>query len=570
MDYVGQRAAVSHAQFAAQRTKDAIVDRLRERSGGRPTVDLEAPDVRINVFARGAGCSVSIDLAGDSLHRRGWRKHAGLAPLRETTAASMLVDAGWTAMAKDGAAFVDPMAGSGTFVFEALAIAADIAPGVLRQRFGFHGWLGHEPELFTTIRDDARRRADEGLAGLSNRFVAADAEANVIAIARDNASAIGWEDKIDFEVCRVDEWTTAPAARGLLVTNPPYGQRMGGPAGARKTAGELGRTLGTVFPGWRACVLLGDERLVHVLGTTPESTRPIDNGTIEALSVTMEIGGLSDQAELVQSFANRLKKNKKKLRAWLKRDAVSCYRLYDGDIPEANVAVDCYGDWVHVQEYEAPPTVDAEVARARFEAIVRALPAALGVPAERVVVKQRRRQRGSSQYEKQGDAGARILVEEGGHRFWVNLEDYLDTGLFLDHRPVRALVAQLVAERTTPSFLNLFSYTSTATVYAIAAGANRTTSVDLSNTYLAWSRDNFSLADVTGTGHRLVKEDVRRLLSQDRREYDVILLDPPTFSTSKAMQGTLDILRDHAALIDAAMRRLAPGGELIFSTNSRC
>lgn len=573
VDYVAQRAAVSHAQFGAQRTKDAIVDRMRDTLGVRPNVDLNAPDLRINVFARGAGCSVAIDLAGESLHRRGWRPRAGLAPLRETTAASMLLEAGWPQMAEAGDAFVDPMAGSGTFVFEALSIAADIAPGIKRARFGLMGWKGHDAALWQTLTDEAAQRAEAGRAKLRNKIVAADAEPTVLEIAKRNAEAVGWDSHIEFQVRRLDEWTSPPHARGLLATNPPYGQRLGGPVGARRVTAELGRTLSRVFTGWRASVLLGDERLVHLLGTTPDATRPVDNGTIEALSVTLTVQPEPELSELARAFVNRIKKNQRKLKAWLKRDGVTCYRVYDADIPEANVAVDRYGEWAHVSEYEAPSTVDAEVARRRFEELLAALPHAIGVGAEHIVAKQRRRQRGTSQYDKRGDDGIRLVVHEGGHRFWVNLEDYLDTGLFLDHRPVRALIAELVAARPRPSFLNLFCYTSTATIYAIAAGAAKTTSVDLSNTYLAWSRDNMVLsgagAGAGGSAHQFVKEDARRFLERDGRRFDVILLDPPTFSTSKAMEGTLDVQRDHPQLVAAAMARLAAGGELIFSTNAR-
>ena len=568
VDFVGQRSTITHGQFGAQRTKDGIVDRLRNETGARPDVDLDDPDLRVNVFSRGAGCSVAIDLSGAGLHRRGWRTRAGVAPLRETVAATMLRDAGWAELAKEGAAFVDPMAGSATIVFEALAIAADVAPGLRREKFGFHGWKGHDASVWQALVEDAEARAEAGLGGLRSVFVAADEDPTVIETARANAEAVGWADRIAFEVRSLDAWTEAPASRGLVATNPPYGHRLGGRAEARRAAGALGRCLSRVFSGWRANVLLGDERLVHVLGSMPEAVHPLDNGTIEASAVVLEVGSTSHD-ELRRAVTNRLEKNRRKLKSWLRKSGVSCYRIYDADIPEANVAIDRYEDWAVVQEYEAPASVDPAVAEARLHAVLQAVPAGLRVDAEHVVLKTRRRQRGKAQYEKQADFGVRLKAREGGHEFWVNLEDYLDTGLFLDHRPVRELVAELIAERDRPSFLNLFAYTSTATVYAIGAGARRTTSVDLSNTYLDWSRDNLDLAGADGRHHELVRADVRRFLADDRNRYDVILLDPPTFSSSKKMKGTLDIQRDHASLIEAAMSRLAPEGELIFSTNAR-
>jgi len=480
----------------------------------------------------------------------------------------MLRDAGWAEMAAQGAAFVDPMAGSGTLVFEALAIAADVAPGLKRERFGFHGWRGHDAAVWRGLLEDAQARADAGLAGCKSTFVAADQDASMIDAARSNAEAAGWEDRIAFEVRSLDEWTKAPAERGLVATNPPYGHRLGGRAEARRAAGALGRCLGRAFTGWRANVLLGDERLVHVLGSVPDAVHPLDNGTIEASAVVLEVG-TTPQEDLRRAVANRLEKNRRRLKSWLKKSGVSCYRVYDADIPEANVAIDRYEDWAVVQEYEAPASIDPEVAQARLQAVLQAVPKGLGIDAEHVVLKTRRRQRGKAQYEKQADFGVRLQAREGGHEFWVNLEDYLDTGLFLDHRPVRELVAELVAERDGASFLNLFAYTSSATVYAIGAGARRSTSVDLSNTYLDWSRDNLRLAGANLSRHELVRADVRRFLADTGERYDVILLDPPTFSSSKKMQGTLDIQRDHADLIHACMARLAPEGELVFSTNAR-
>lgn len=568
VDFVGQRSTIAHGQFGAQRTKDAIVDRLREQTGARPDVDLEEPDVRVNVFSRGAGCSVAIDLSGAGLHRRGWRTRAGAAPLRETVAATMLRDAGWAEMAQQGAAFVDPMAGSGTLVFEALAIAADVAPGLKRDRFGFVGWKGHDKALWQGLLDEATARAEAGLAGLRSTFVAADEDVSVIEAARSNAEAVGWAERIAFEVRSLDEWTEAPGQRGLVATNPPYGHRLGGRAEARRAAGSLGRCLTRVFTGWRANVLLGDERLVHVLGSVPEAVHPLDNGTIEASAVVLEVG-TAPQEELRRAVTNRIEKNRRKLKSWLKKSGVTCYRIYDADIPEANVAIDRYEDWAVVAEYEAPASVDPKVAEERLQAVLQAVPKGLGIDAEHVVLKTRRRQRGTAQYEKQADFGVRFEAHENGHRFWVNLEDYLDTGLFLDHRPVRELVAELVAERDGASFLNLFSYTSTATVYAIGAGARRSTSVDMSNTYLDWSRDNLRLAGADLRRHELVRADVLRFLADTRDRYDVILLDPPTFSSSKKMKGTLDIQRDHADLIRSCMSLLAPEGELIFSTNAR-
>jgi 23S rRNA (guanine2445-N2)-methyltransferase / 23S rRNA (guanine2069-N7)-methyltransferase len=240
--------------------------------------------------------------------------------------------------------------------------------------------------------------------------------------------------------------------------------------------------------------------------------------------------------------------------------------VYDADLPEYAVAVDLYDGWAHVQEYAPPTTVDPVKARRRLREVMAVVPEVLGIPPMHAVLKVRRPQRGTDQYQKLQDQGRFLEVEEGGLRFLVNLTDYLDTGLFLDHRLTRRLIRELAPGRR---FLNLFAYTGTATVYAAAGGAASTTTVDLSTTYLDWARRNLDLNGFTGPEHGFVRVDCLEWLEGGGNAYDLIFLDPPTFSNSKSMDGTLDVQRDHAGLIRAAMRRLAPAGVLIFSTNFR-
>jgi 23S rRNA (guanine2445-N2)-methyltransferase / 23S rRNA (guanine2069-N7)-methyltransferase len=293
-----------------------------------------------------------------------------------------------------------------------------------------------------------------------------------------------------------------------------------------------------------------------------------------------------------EMLANRLRKNRRLLGGWATREGITCYRLYDADLPEYAVAIDLYqaldaavlGEagqagpdarrhapavWAHVQEYAPPASVDAERAAARLRDVGALLPDVLGVPPDHVVLKVRQRQRGLAQYERQAASGEFLEVGEGGLRFLVNLRDYLDTGLFLDHRPTRAMIR---AEARGRRFLNLFAYTGTASVYAAAGGAASTTSVDMSAVYLDWARRNMTLNGLTDAGrHHFARADCLRWLAEaPPARFDLIFLDPPTFSTSKRMgERTLDAQRDHVALIRAAVRLLAPAGLLFFSTNFR-
>ncbi|MBP8171006.1 MAG: bifunctional 23S rRNA (guanine(2069)-N(7))-methyltransferase RlmK/23S rRNA (guanine(2445)-N(2))-methyltransferase RlmL, partial [Pseudomonas sp.] len=299
---------------------------------------------------------------------------------------------------------------------------------------------------------------------------------------------------------------------------------------------------------------------------TPEQRQvereQLASGEERAEPVVQEQARLSEGGQM---FANRLQKNLKQLGKWARREGVDCYRLYDADMPEYAVAIDLYGDWVHVQEYAAPRSIDPEKAQSRLFDALAAIPQALGIDKSKVVVKRRERQSGSKQYTRQAAQGQFMEVNEGGVKLLVNLTDYLDTGLFLDHRPLRLRIQREAAGKR---FLNLFCYTATATVHAAKGGARTTTSVDLSKTYLDWARRNLSLNGYSDK-NRLEQGDVMAWLEADRGEYDLIFIDPPTFSNSKRMEGVFDIQRDHVQLLDLAMTRLAPGGVLYFSNNFR-
>lgn len=284
--------------------------------------------------------------------------------------------------------------------------------------------------------------------------------------------------------------------------------------------------------------------------------------------------GLSGDARA--AFVNRLAKNARHWNRWARRRDYGAWRVYDRDVPEVPVAIDCYapedsarGLRVHLQEIETGWEQNADTHDAWLDAVRAAAAEALAVTEAAIAVKERRKRHGREQHTKTGTAGVSFVVREGGLRFEVNLEAYLDTGLFPDHRALRALVRNRAAGRR---MLNLFAYTGSFTVYAAAGGATASDTVDLSNTYLDWAARNFALNGLDRERHVLIRADVLAWLGLARREarqYDLIVLDPPAFSNSKAMARTLDIQRDHAVLIAAARALLAPGGELFFSTNLR-
>jgi 23S rRNA (guanine2445-N2)-methyltransferase / 23S rRNA (guanine2069-N7)-methyltransferase len=616
-DFSGKHPAITHSHFGALKLKDAIVDALRDASGARPDIVLDRPGVRVHAHANGAQIVLSLDLSGESLHRRGYRGAAGEAPLKENVAAGMLVRAGWPELAAAGAQFLDPMCGSGTLVIEAALIAARCAPGLRREYFGFLGWRRHDEALWRRVREAAQSCC---LAESQPTLIirGQDRDPTAVRDARANAERAGIAKWVHFEVRPLSQ--AAPAtpdesvdgrardvtaggeaaagvaaggearvAAGLLCTNPPYGVRLEDLDAARSVHRELGEVLRERFQGWQAAVLTGAPQLGMELGIRAARTHTLWNGAIECrlLRMTVEQASLRRPGSLAREdsplrdtpgsrmFANRLAKNLKRLRGWADRAGVSCYRLYDADMPEYAFAIDVYRTiepeetWAYVQEYAAPAEIEVEAVRRRRGEALSALPGVTGVPQERIKLRTRRRTQRGEQYRKVGEEGSFHTVLEDGLRFLVNFDDYLDTGLFLDHRITRARLREAAAGRR---FLNLFAYTGTATVYAAAGGATATTSVDMSRTYLDWAHRNLTLNGGAVPGHELVQADCLEWLRDEaraRERYDLIFLDPPTFSNSKRMQEVLDVERDHPALIDACARLLSPDGLLVFSTNAQ-
>ena len=587
IDIVGDAPAwVRRSTFAAQKAKDAIVDRFRERDGARPSVDFDDPDLRVSVRFGRDRAAVGIDLAGRPLHQRGYRQSALEAPLKENLAAALLLRCGWPEIAAGGGAFVDPMCGSGTIVIEAALIAANIAPGLLRRRFGFERWRQHDPEAWARLRTEAlaARTMDALQPGRLRGF---DRDQTAIRAALANANRAGLAEVLLFERREVAGLSEAVAATGLVLVNPPYGARLGEEGELEPLYAELGRALLRCHPGWEAGVFTGNPRLGRALGLRANRTHVFFNGPIEGrlLRFTLDAdAAVPDRETLRQArlaaararpgaamFANRLQKNLKRLSAWARREDVSCFRIYDADMPEYAFAIDLYGNGERhacVQEYAAPATIAMEAARARRDEVLSALPDVLALPAERIHLKTRRRQRAGAQYERAEGEGVFHEVREGRHRFLVNFDDYLDTGLFLDHRLTRQRLGALAAGRR---FLNLFAYTGTATVHAAGGGAAASTTVDMSRTYLDWGKRNLALNGLAGPAHGFVQADclewLREELQEQRRPYGLIFLDPPTHSRSKRMSRDFDVQRDYVELLQLVVRLLEPDGTIVFSNN---
>jgi 23S rRNA (guanine2445-N2)-methyltransferase / 23S rRNA (guanine2069-N7)-methyltransferase len=572
---LSEKSAISHSQYAALRVKDAIVDQFRTQVGRRPSVKTDRPDVQINLHVHGERAALAIDLSGESLHRRGYRESTGTAPLKETLAASIVTLAGWSGLDAD-TILVDPMCGSGSLLIEAALIFGDSAPGLSRNYFGFSGWRGHDKALWESLVDEAVARETAGMDKKWPLIIGYDADPVVVAAARKNIVRAGLEERI-----RVKQAELAvlqrPGKRGLVICNPPYGERIAESEEIVYLYRALGRILQERFIGWRSGIFISNPDIADRIGIVWESSHRLYNGPlacrlfvgsvsssgIQNFPLRWSIHPLSKETD-GSDFANRLQKNLRKILKWSEQRKVSCFRVYDRDIPEYNVSVDIYGVWVLVQEYAPPASVDVNLAADRLSLILSIIRTTLGVKRDRIFIKTRMRQKGKRQYEKKDNRNKLYEVREGGCYFLVNLSDYLDTGLFLDHRPVRARIAEAAAGKR---FLNLFGYTGTVTVMAAWGGAVTTTTVDLSNTYLQWARSNLSLNGFSGPTHEIIKADCLDWLRENEKTYDLIFLDPPTFSNTKKAGRIFDVQRDHRRLIEMATMCLEKKGLLVFSTN---
>ncbi|MGI2170802.1 bifunctional 23S rRNA (guanine(2069)-N(7))-methyltransferase RlmK/23S rRNA (guanine(2445)-N(2))-methyltransferase RlmL [Shewanella sp. MF05960] len=575
IDFHGTGGFINNTQFGALKIKDAVVDRFRDDGTPRPDVERVNPDFKIDAHFRNGQVTISMNFSGASLHQRGYRSTTGEAPLKENLAANMLVRSGWQA---NQTTILDPFCGSGTVLIEAALMAADIAPGLKREKFGFENWQSHNKAMWQTIFEEAQARATLGKTRCKIKFYGSDIEAHLVSIAKRNAENAGVAEFIEFTVSDALD-VSPPVSEGFLISNPPYGERLGNVTELLQLYYQLGDKLKKEFGGWKIAMLCSDIELISSLKLKADKQMKMFNGALEcafniytlhANSTRREAVALPDGVDLIDiapAFVNRIKKNVKQLEKWAKKERIDSYRLYDADLPEYNVAIDKYVDYVVIQEYSAPATIPEAVTKRRISDVLLALPSALGIHPDRVTLKTRERQKGASQYQKLDERKVEVITEEYGARFKLNLTGYLDTGLFLDHRVTRKLVGDKSKGKRV---LNLFAYTGSASVHAAIGGAKTVTTIDMSNTYINWAKENFALNGLSGAKYDFIQADCLQWIKDNsHQQFDLIFIDPPTFSNSKRMEDSWDVQRDHAEMLGGLIKLLSPTGELIFSNNKR-
>ncbi|MDY4610830.1 MAG: bifunctional 23S rRNA (guanine(2069)-N(7))-methyltransferase RlmK/23S rRNA (guanine(2445)-N(2))-methyltransferase RlmL [Sphaerochaetaceae bacterium] len=581
---------LKNSHFAALRVKDAIVDRIREHfEDKRPNVDRDVPDVTFHIHVDGERVVWYVDFSGKSLHKRGYRKMQTDAILTEYLAAALLYRSDWRKSldGEDGPEpLLDPFCGSGTICIEAAWMATDTAPGLLNtSKFAFFKLPIHDPDVWEDILDEAAARQEEGRKQ-QVKIYAWDKDPEALGIAKANAQAAGVVDIIEFARHDVKDLTAGdiPVERGCIVTDPPYGVRLEN-ENIENLYIAMGRQFNSLFAGWRIAILCGDQQLLSYVDMKPNRTNTLFNGGMPCQIAHYYVFTEEERAEMIakaeqkrrerlakpltpgaEMAANRLKKNLAALKPLMEAQNVSSYRIYDADMPEYSAAIDLYENrWISLQEYAAPSSIDPEDAIRRLEELIDATERVTGIDRDMIFVKQRTQQKGLNQYEKLATTNRFFIMRENGLKFMVNFTDYLDTGIFLDHRPVRRMIREMSDGKR---FLNLFCYTGTATAYAAAGNALSTVSVDASSTYLDWALKNMQLNGFTGMNHFFYKEDCIEWLFDTYDRFDLIFCDPPTFSNSKSRR-TFDVDQDQVKLIRACMMHLEKDGTLIFSNNYR-
>jgi 23S rRNA (guanine2445-N2)-methyltransferase / 23S rRNA (guanine2069-N7)-methyltransferase len=564
VNVAGRHSPIGPSHFIALKAKDAIVDRVREAEGARPDVDKRDPDVRIHLHAGTERVTVSLDLAGQGLHHRGHERVRASAPLRENLAAALLHIAGWPEKAAE-VPLLDPMCGSGTILAEAAGMALDVAPGLSRGRLGAEGWRRHDAELWRRLCDEARARGQQARER-KVRIAGCDASRAAIRTARDYLARAGFADHVTLDVRGLSETRPPWDTPGILITNPPYGERLG-------EAGELGplyEMLGDVlkrrFPGWTTWVLGGNRVLDKRIGLRPASRLVLFNGPIECRFLKFPISdagptsqrgpGWRRSGDESRGFAKRLRVNARRIRPWAAREKLTCYRLYDADVPTYNLAVDWYDGRVRVEENPRPPKVAESDAERRLRDALLVVAEVLEVDREEIVLRVARAPRRDGRSERHGDRGRFQTVREDDLNYRVNLEDYPTTGLPLDERSLRRWIFERASGR---DFLNLIAGSCTASLAAAAGGARSTTSVEASRVFLEWGRAQLELNGQQGESHHFVRDDAEPFIRHraGRLRYGLLLLTPPS---DEPLAGPL---------IQQAGRLLDAGGEMLFVSRDK-
>jgi 23S rRNA (guanine2445-N2)-methyltransferase / 23S rRNA (guanine2069-N7)-methyltransferase len=568
IEFNGTNTELKNTQFSGLVIKDGIVDYFNDLYEQRPNVDKSEPNIRVIAKLNREKCALYIDYSGPRLSDRGYRTKQGKAPIREHLAAALVKRSGW--LDDISQPLFDPCCGSGTLLIEAAGMANN-APTNTEREFAFKRLPSFRKAKFDIVKAELKEQQQNNNLWL----IGSDIDAKLVEVAEQNASRSGVGSTIKFKQGDANHLKSIAKRPGVVISNLPYGERLGSMAELVNLHRNMGIAFKKYFANWKLALLGTDDSLFKLLKLSRNKRYKFKNGPLDAEFNLYELNeqqvnqnkratGLNYEGST--AFANRLKKNKQSLKSWIKKEQISAYRVYDADIPEYNVAVDVYNDYIVIFEYAAPKEIDDDVAQKRLQDVITLTAQQLDIEPENIAVKVRKRQKGEAQYTSMDKQNRFEIIEEFGAKFKVNLFDYLDTGLFLDHRLARRYVQENSRDKRV---LNLFAYTGSVSVHAAIGGAKAVTTVDMSKTYLKWAEENFALNNLQNTRFRFEQADCLKWLEYAKGQYDLIFLDPPTFSNSKRMKDSFDVQRDHIQLLTWIKSILSPNGTLVFSNNKR-
>ena len=568
IEFNGTNTELKNTQFSGLVIKDGVVDYFNDLYEQRPNVDKSEPNIRIIAKLNRDKCALYIDYSGPRLSDRGYRTKQGKAPIREHLAAALVKRSGW--LDDITQPLFDPCCGSGTLLIEAAGMANN-APTNTEREFAFKRLPSFRKAKFDIVKAELKEQQQDNNLWL----IGSDIDSKLVEVAEQNAGRAGVSNTIKFKQGDANQLKSIAKRPGVVISNLPYGERIGSMAELVNLHRNMGVAFKKYFPNWKLALLGTDDSLFKLLKLSREKRYKFKNGPLDAEFNLYELNerqvnqneratGLNYEGS--SAFANRVKKNKQALKSWLKKEQVSAYRVYDADIPEYNVAVDVYNDCAVIFEYAAPKEIEDDVAQKRLQDVITLTAQQLNIEPENIAVKVRKRQKGEAQYTSMDKQNRFEIVEEFGAKFKVNLFDYLDTGLFLDHRLARRYIQENANGKRV---LNLFAYTGSVSVHAALGGAKAVTTVDMSKTYLKWAEENFALNELKNTRFRFEQADCLKWLEHAQGQYDLIFLDPPTFSNSKRMKEAFDVQRDHIQLLTWIKNILSPNGTLVFSNNKR-
>lgn len=560
--FKGSNNIIQNSLFGALIIKDAIFDQFYKKYSINPNVNLITPDIRIQAILNNDTINIMLDLSGQSLHQRGYKEISNISPIKNNLSTAIILSSNWT----KNTPLIDPMCGSGIFLIEAAMIYADRAPGLKRIKWGFQSWKKYNKFLWNIVLNEANKKFENQIKKCKkNLFIGYDCNSKVIEKAKENAFNANVLNIIQFSTSNLNNFNNPYKKEiGTVLTNLQYKEKQNTENTLVALYVHMGYILKKHFKNWRLSIFTASEFLSNFLQMKPYDKIFFKNDPLNCVLKNYKI--FSEKLnQKNEEYENRLKKNIQKLKKWNDFKKIECFRIYDRDIPNYNIVIDIYKEWLVIQEYQAPKIINIHSAYKRLCHAIYFTKKILSIPIDNIVFKTRKKQTNKLQYQKFFNSNKFFIIQEYSAKLLVNLIDYLDTGLFLEHRCVRKLINTMSYEK---DFLNLFAYTGSASVYAGLGGAKTTTTVDISKTYIRWSIKNMSINNLIGNQHSFIQSDCLEWINSNYRTFDLIFLNPPNFSNSKRMKKIFELKKDYLNLIKSLKKNLRKNGYIVFSSST--